>query len=132
MTGFPLGWVPRGPQILRILIAAAVSWQVCEMGAGVRNWKVNDPHALSVVLRRPVRRMGPPCGNAYSPGRGWDSRASGAWHVWISQRLRLPRCPPPAEGRQVIWPQAPRSVYFDLAEIQPRCQPSLSVHHEAR
>ena len=57
MTGFPLGWVPRGPQILRILIAAAVSWQVCEMGAGVRNWKVNDPHALSVVLRRPVRRM---------------------------------------------------------------------------
>ncbi len=43
-----------------------------------------------------------------------------------------PRCPPPADGRQVIWPQAPRSVYFDLAEIQPRCQPSLSVHHEAR
>jgi hypothetical protein len=36
MTGFPLGWVPRGPQILRILIAAAVSWQVCEMGAGFR------------------------------------------------------------------------------------------------
>jgi hypothetical protein len=39
---------------------------------------------------------------------------------------------PRAEGRQVIWPQAPRSVYFELAEIQPRCQPSLSVHHQAR
>ena len=57
---------------------------------------------------------------------------AGAWDVRLSQRLRLPMMPPAAEGRQVIWPQAPRSVYFELAEIQPRCQPSLSVHHHAR
>ena len=44
----------------------------------------------------------------------------------------LAMMPSPAERRQVIWPQAPRSVYFELAEIQPRCQPSLSVHHQAR
>ena len=65
---------------------------------------------------------------------GWLAESGRLWPVSLEVAAAQRFCgrPSPAEGRQVIWPQAPRSVYFELAEIQPRCQPSLSVHHQAR
>jgi hypothetical protein len=68
-------------------------------GASAPPWQsyystdANDLYALSVVLRRPIRRMEIALSSAYSPERGRASRAGGAWDVRLSQRLRLPMMP---------------------------------------